>query len=308
VQAHLRPEGWKEVCVGAVYEVRPARHLRQRRADAVQAQALSYVAELGSQREAFGWQLYAEAQRRGAASREVVVVGDGAAWLWLLADLHFPQATQILDWFHATESVWHAASAIWGTQDAARTAWAEQQLTALWAGQVATVLTVLQQHQHCGELVSSAHTYFTNQQQRMDYPTYRARGLPIGSGTIESGCKQLVTSRLKGAGMIWSGAGARHVVKVRAWLRSGRWQAAMALRPAPQRRCRVRPGETAVAGAAEVPVAPADAQLVAEAIAQVRAERMKDQAQHPWRRAWSRRQQRAAGGESVRQSARVSSA
>lgn len=66
-----------------------------------------------------------------------------------------------------------------------------------------------------------AHIYFTNQQTGMQYPTYRARGLPIRSGTIESGCKQLVTSRLKGAGMIWRATGARQVRKVRARRRIG---------------------------------------------------------------------------------------
>ena len=203
VQAHLRPEGWKEVCVGVVYQVRPGRLSTDRRADAMRAEALSYVAELGSRREAFGWQLYAEAQRRGAAKREVVVVGDGAHWLWDLAELHFPQATQVLDWFHATEYVWSSASAVWSADGEKRKAWAEQQLKALWAGKVAEVLAELERQVTCGAAVEEAQTYFTNQQGRMNYPAYRARGLPIGSGTVESGCKHVVSSRLKGAGMIW---------------------------------------------------------------------------------------------------------
>jgi hypothetical protein len=69
----------------------------------------------------------------------------------------------------------------------------------------------------------------------MDYPTYRARGLQIGSGTIESACKQLVSARLKLAGMIWNTAGAEAVAVVRAWLRSERWDEAMRLRPPPRR-------------------------------------------------------------------------
>ena len=65
----------------------------------------------------------------------------------------------------------------------------------------------------------------------MDYPAYRARGLQIGSGTIESTCKQLVSTRLKLAGMIWDADGAEAVAVVRAWLKSARWNEAMRLRP-----------------------------------------------------------------------------
>ncbi len=293
VQAHLTPEGWKELCVGAVYQVRACRPRLAHWADVVQAEAISYVAELGSQREAFGWQLYAEALRRGAATAELVVVGDGAHWLWELAALHFPQATQILDWFHATEYVWKAATTIWGETHPDRSRWAEQQLQALWDGRVTEVLAELQHHQRTGDAVRAAWTSFTNQQARMNYPAYRARGFPIGSGTIESGCKQLVRARLKQAGMIWQADGARQVVKVRAWLKRGRWAEAMAHRPRRQRAYQRRvPGrEAPMVGQAEtaqperVPVSP-------EVLAAVRTELAAGRTTHPWKRAWSKRQQR----------------
>ncbi len=69
----------------------------------------------------------------------------------------------------------------------------------------------------------------------MDYPTYRARGLQIGSGPVESACKQLVSARLKLAGMIWDAEGAEAVAVVRAWLKSDRWNEAMRVRPVPKR-------------------------------------------------------------------------
>ena len=68
----------------------------------------------------------------------------------------------------------------------------------------------------------------------MDYASYRARGLQIGSGSVESACKQLVTARLKQAGMIWDAAGAEAVAAVRAWLKSERWEEAIALRVSEQ--------------------------------------------------------------------------
>ncbi len=306
VQAHLMPDGWKEVCVGVVYQVRPCRPSKERRADAVQAEALSYVAELGSRREEFGWQLYAEARRRGADKREVAVIGDGAHWLWDLAELHFPQATQILDWFHATEYVWSAASAVWSEAGEKRKQWAEQQLRALWEGRVAEVLVELERQVAYGEAVEAAKTYFTNQQGRMNYPAYRARGLPIGSGTVESGCKQVVSSRLKGAGMIWRAEGARQMVKVRAWLRSGRWQEAMALRPQPQRRSRsqqsserqrVREQAAVARNAHKAPHAPTRHGLSAEVLAVLRDELRQRSPQHPWRRPWSHKPQSDATQE-----------
>lgn len=72
----------------------------------------------------------------------------------------------------------------------------------------------------------------------MDYPTYRARGMQIGSGTIESSCKQVVSTRLKLAGRIWSAEGAKAVAVVRAWLKSERWDEAIGLRPPLRRKAR----------------------------------------------------------------------
>ena len=308
--------------------MRPTCSRPARRVDAVHADAITYVAELGRHRDAFGWQLYAEAQRRGATTREVVVVGDGAAWLWTLAELHFPQATQILDWFHATEYVWSAASAIWGEGTAERTAWAERQLCALWAGQVGDVLVELQRQTAGGEAVCGAHTYLTNQQARRNYPAYRARGLPLGSGTVESGCKQVVSHRLKGAGMIWRADGARQVAKVRAWLKSGRWAEALGERPAPRRgyqrqseRVTTAPtvpqgrtgvdGERATRGASPAPptvAASAPPTVPPEVSVAVQAHLAQERTQQPWRRAWRRRLQRQATEQPPAEPTVVSSA
>ena len=136
-------------------------------------------------------------------------MGDGAHWIWNLADTHFPEATQIVDWYHASEYIWGAASAIWGESHPQRELWAHQQLDALWEGKEEEVVAVLEQHQAAGAGVTEALSYYTTHRGRMDYATYRARGLQIGSGSAESGCKQLVSARLKQAGMIWEASGPR---------------------------------------------------------------------------------------------------
>ena len=120
-----------------------------------------------------------------------------------------------------------------GTPLAAR--WAKRRLADLWVGRVDKVLTAFAAHRQRGEAVEEALTSYTNHQHRRCYAEYRARGLQIGSGTTESGCKPVITARLKQAGMIWSLAGARAVAAVRTWAKSGRWQEALARRPPRQR-------------------------------------------------------------------------
>lgn len=235
VLAHTHTGGWKEIKTGCVYTTR-TRVPRQRPDTVViQAEAQSYVAAL-TDAETFGWQLWSEACRRGMrAQTELVVLGDGAHWIWNIAQDQFPHATQILDWYHASQYVWRAAATIFGETSDLRIPWARQHLDALWEGRVRDVLATLEPYRPKGEGVTDVITYFTNHQERMDYPAYRARGLQVGSGTIESSCKQLVSARLKLAGMIWDAEGAEAVAVVRAWLKSDRWDEAMCLRPAPKR-------------------------------------------------------------------------
>lgn len=102
VLAHLHERGWSELKVGCGYHTQ-ARQDRKRpeRLD-IRAHSPSYVSAL-EQAQTFGWRLWAEAVRRGVlSSAEVVVVGDGAHWMWNIAERHFPRAIQIVDWDHAS--------------------------------------------------------------------------------------------------------------------------------------------------------------------------------------------------------------
>jgi hypothetical protein len=251
VVAHLHDAGWKEIKTGCVYTTRARTPRQQPETGTIHAEQPSYVAALADA-DTFGWQLWAEACRRGVTNEtELVVMGDGAHWIWNLADDHFPQATQIVDWYHASQYVGRAAATIFGETSDGRVPWARQHLDALWDGRVADVLAALAPYRAKGDGVSDALSYFTTHQTRMDYPAYRARGLQIGSGTIESACKQLVSARLKLAGMIWDVEGAEAVAVVRAWLKSDRWGEAMSLRSPPRRtyRRQVAVPETPVAAA-----------------------------------------------------------
>jgi hypothetical protein len=295
VLALLHERGWSEVKVGCCYQTRTRRNPTDPKRVEVRAERLSYITTL-REAEHFGWQLWCEAVRRGVLeAEEVVVLGDGAHWIWNIATELFPTATQILDWYHASQYVWLSASVIWGESASKREAWAREQLDALWEGKVTEVLAALEVAQQQGAAVEAALSYYRTHQGRMDYPSYRARGLQIGSGSAESACKQLVSARLKGAGMIWDEAGAQAVASVRAWLKSERWEEALELRPRRQRsyvRQEVGKQQEVVAEVAPKQQEAPCGRLPVEVLAAVRAELAQERIRHPWKQGWSVRQQR----------------
>jgi hypothetical protein len=187
----------------------------------------SYVADFGGAAH-FGQRVWLEVERRGARSAaEVVVLGDGAAWIWNLAAEHFPQATQILDWYHASERVWTLGRALFGESTAETSAWVQAQLRRLAAGGVTELVAdwqALACHGPASLVRDEQVTYFTNQASRMAYDQYRARGFAIGSGMVESACKRVIGARHKGAGMRWSERGAQAVANVRVLLLNQQWE------------------------------------------------------------------------------------
>ena len=306
VLAHLHERGWSEIKVGCCYHTRSRVDRKRPQRLEIRADSASYLTAL-EEAQNFGWRLWHEALRRGVlSSDEVVVLADGAHWIWNIAERHFPQAIQIVDWYHASEYVWQAASAIWGASNPERSSWAHCQLDALWEGKVAQVLLELEQWRASGEAVEAALSYYSEHQARMDYASYRARGLQIGSGSVESACKQLVSARLKQAGMIWDAAGAEAVAAVRAWLKSERWEEAIALR-SPRRRSYRRKqddwqsersecqGQVAKeqAKVPDKPLAKGRRQeLTEEVLAQVQAELAEQRGKNAWEKAWSVQRQR----------------
>ncbi len=316
VLAHLHQRGWSEIKVGCCYQTDTrVNHKRAGGLD-IRAHSASYVSALCEARE-FGWRLWQEAVRRGVLeAEEVVVLGDGAHWIWNIAEQHFPRATQIVDWYHASQYLWSAASAIWGEASAQRGEWAHAQLELLWQGKVAEVLLDLEQWRERGEAVEAALSYYTEHQTRMDYASYRARGLQIGSGSAESACKQVVSARLKGAGMIWEAAGAEAVAMVRAWLKSERWEEAMALRRVRKRGYRRKQARTQPEGnrqaAKEQTSEPVERggqerqqTMSAEVLAQVRGELAEQRGKNVWRRGWSVRRQREQDAQTQQQSSTI---
>jgi hypothetical protein len=235
VTVHIAEQGWKNLWLGAVYTTKRTPSAKRPATLEVRTEQPSFVTDLADV-ATFGRQLWLEAERRGLAqAQQVIVIGDGAHWLWKMAEEHFPQATQILDWYHAATYVWKAAHLLYGEGTDLAKHWVKQHLDLLWNGDVPTVLAHLQAQTAHKPALGDIVTYFRNNQQRMRYDFYRANGWQIGSGTIESGCKHVIGARLKQAGMIWSPAGAQAVAKLRARLKSRRWNHTVAALPPPSR-------------------------------------------------------------------------
>lgn len=168
-------------------------------------------------------------ERLADQAEELVFVTDGSEWIERIITHHFPHATLIIDWFHACEYLTPVA-ALAHSDATQREDWLNQVTTDLWEGRIAHVIKA------CRPLVRShlkpdddpaqqAIRYFFNQRHRMDYATYRARHYPIGSGTMESACKQLGPQRLKISGARWGQdrESACKVAKARAAYLSGQW-------------------------------------------------------------------------------------
>jgi hypothetical protein len=158
-------------------------------------------------------------------AQELIFVCDGAKWIWRLVEENFPNAIQILDWYHAVEYLTPVAQALFA-DEARQTEWLTTMKEHLWFSRTQTVIDLclaLADQQIASEPAHKAATYFQNNLARMDYAYFRDQGYFIGSGTVESGCKQIGTMRLKRSGAQWCQDGARLVAKARAVWLSGQW-------------------------------------------------------------------------------------
>jgi hypothetical protein len=224
-------DGWHEVKVGAVGGV----------VDRT-ATALSYVAAREGP-DRFGLRLVAEAARRGALEvvgwtgpvrgrglarlRGVIVVGDGARWIWELAAEHFGDRIEIVDYYHASQHLWDVARALYPEAPTAQAAWAAPLAHRLRDEGVEPILAALAAatapaDTPAADVLRRERAFFRANADRMAYPTFRAQGCPIGSGAVESAARHVIQLRMKRPGMRWSDDGGRAIAALRATLRSQR--------------------------------------------------------------------------------------
>ena len=183
----------------------------------------SYVGAVETADE-FGYRIYTEAWRRGWEwATTKIVIGDGAVWIWNLADQHFPGAIQIVDLYHARQHLWDLAALLYPHDAAAKKRWmvpmrdlldhGRTELLVEWLRELAAELAGAQPG--LAEEIGKQADYFETNMHRMRYPEFRQQGLFVGSGVIEAGCKSIVGVRLKQSGMFWTVSGANDIVALR---------------------------------------------------------------------------------------------
>jgi hypothetical protein len=175
----------------------------------------------------FGTLMAAEARRRGAGHiRQLTILGDGAAWIWNLASQHFPEATQIVDLYHAREHLHELARLLEFMLGDRKPDWLDARLADLDAGDIPAICAAARVFPLTGSKAGELKTalgYFEHNACRMHYAHFKKLGLFIGSGAIEAGCKSIVGQRCKLSGMRWTEQGATGILTLRCQESSGRW-------------------------------------------------------------------------------------
>jgi hypothetical protein len=223
---------YREIKAGAVFRAERGRKRSELAAgvyvDMPAPDSLRYVARrtaLGG----FAWLLYDLALQCGLEqAQQVVVLGDGAPWIWNQATEHFPEAVQIVDMYHAKEHVWDVAHAVFGHGTAAATAWATHACSLLEQGQSEALVSAIEalasippEPGQARSIPERAVDYFTTNAERMRYPDFRAQGMHIGSGIAEAACKTIVSTRAKRCGMRWTPEGIDALLPLRTAVLNG---------------------------------------------------------------------------------------
>lgn len=222
-----KKQGYKEAKVGVIFWNKDHQKVKGQRGKIRQRE---YVATLKSRNE-FRNRVSSLSHQMITAknAHSTVVIGDGAHWIWEMAQEQFPDSVEILDFFHLSEYVWAVAKAAYPYQEQKQKNWVDIQQQLLKKSQWKTVIDngnkLKRNKKDLIDAIIDLERYLTNNKSRIDYQSYLKSGLMIGSGVVESSNRRVVTQRLKQAGMHWSIFGAEGVMALRAAYlsNSNRW-------------------------------------------------------------------------------------
>jgi Uncharacterised protein family (UPF0236) len=196
------------------------------------------AAPSGTEPEEFGRHVHAEALRRGMAhAKYIFLVCDGAVWIWNIIEDRFQSAIKELDFYHGAEHLWEVARDLYPEPGQAK-AWVQPLLHQLRHGQEAKVVQTLESlpqtlHNVGGvltELVQREITYFQNHREHLHYQDNAAKGFPVGSGAVESGCSQF-QDRFKRTGQFWNSVSMGTLQALKVARHNGDWDELCHLRP-----------------------------------------------------------------------------
>jgi len=214
---------WREMKLTRVFSERNRLELTENRRCIVKS---DYVAHLGKSEELFEKlaPLLSELERP-------IVLGDGAQWIWNQVRARWPDAVEILDFYHASENLHHFANemlacSVFGSEQE-KHMWVHEQIEALLDDKILQVLKCIAsldcRCERSREAQRKLLSYYESNWGRMYYRTYRRRGYMIGSGPIESAHRHVIQRRMKLAGQRWSVYGAQCMANLRAVYASGKW-------------------------------------------------------------------------------------
>ena len=186
------------------------------------------TADVDASLSQFAQRVERETQRRGfeRAARQVII-GDGAKWIWNIADEQFPDAIQIIDLFHAKGTISTTAKAMFGAENDFGAQWAKTCRDELEAGKLENIIEKLQAFSETSTEARQCREYLITNRHRLNYPRFRKLGLCTSSGIVESGCKHVIGARVKQSGMHWTVRGANAIIALRCFKLSDRYDAFM---------------------------------------------------------------------------------
>ncbi len=219
---------WRENKLGEVFTSNDIRYWNDRKGRR-QHEILrkEYISYIGSVTE-FKKHLFSCALRNGYGKlKETVVLSDGATWIRNLVEEIFPDAQQILDFYHLSENVYTYAKALFNMDASQYVPWAKSICDQLKKSQFQSVLSELETQRNDGKVSADCPVnlfgYISNNIKNIDYVTYLNKGYFIGSGAIESGNKIILQDRLKRAGMRWNTQTAQAMLTLKSKAESNIW-------------------------------------------------------------------------------------
>ena len=222
---------YKENKLGIVYKDTDIVHNKSKTGkEKVEIQNKRYVSSLGEGVDKYKKMLYAQCLEQGAKkAEEIIILGDGAAWINKFKEEYFPNAVQILDWYHATEHLWDTARILFGENNIKKCEeWISPLQALIWDGKIDAVIEKLTQEALSRKSKRTAlfelRGYYVSNKNHMKYNEYRSKGYNIGSGAIESANKYIVAQRLKLSGMQWTISHANAIIHLRCKYYEGYWE------------------------------------------------------------------------------------
>ena len=222
-----KPSHTREVKLGCVFtQTKPDAEGRPMR----DPDSTTFVSAIETADE-FGLRIYREALDRGwDRTEKKVVLGDGAVWIWNIAEQHFTGAIQIVDLFHACQHLWDLARKLHPNDEAKQKQWVDIHKDLLDRGKPKKLYVALcdiaDKHpiDAVAESFRTEAAYFRRNALRMRYPKFRRQHLFVGSGVIEAGCKTVIGKRLKQSGMFWTVSGANAIIALRCCYLNGEFE------------------------------------------------------------------------------------